>query len=91
MVLGRIRRSMREEGPGARVCFFRVQAWKGWFSEFKGSARVLEWGPDSDLFVGRSAGVPRRVPNEENAAWLVMSMAKNAQGGIFYDGRVANR
>ena len=78
MVLDRIRMSMREFWFGAHVRLFPVQPWNGWISKLKGFAQVLEWGADSDLFTDRCAAFPRCVPNEENVAWMVMTMAKNA-------------
>ena len=55
-----------------------AQPGRGRFPRLKGFAKVLEWAADSELFNDRSAGFPRRVPNEEDVAWMVMSKAKTA-------------
>ena len=78
VALGRIRTSIRDEWPGTRVRLFPAQPSKGWFPKLEGFSEVSEWAADPELFVDRSAGIPRRVPNEENVAWMVTSMAKNA-------------
>ena len=64
MALGRIHRSIREAWFGVHVCFLLVQPWKRWFSKLYGLSIVLARTADSELFVDRSAGLPRRAPTK---------------------------
>ena len=76
-VLGRIRRSIREEWFGTHACLFPVQPWRGWFPMLNGFTRASKWAADSELLIDKSAGFPRRIPNKEDVDWVV-STAENA-------------
>ena len=78
MVLGRIRRSMREDWSGTHVRQRLAQPWEGWPPELSGFTRALKWTSDSDVFVGRPGGFPRRIPDDENVDWVAMSIVKIA-------------
>ena len=78
LALGRIRWSMREEWSGVHARLLPARPREGRFTKLNGFTRVLRWTSYSDLFIDRSGGFPRRVPDEKNVDWVAMSMTKNA-------------
>ena len=78
VVLGCVHRSMRDEWFGTHARLLPAQPWMAWFPKLKGFAGVLTWAADSDLFIDESAGFARCIPNEEDAGWVAMGIAKNA-------------
>ena len=87
----RVLRSIKEEWLGAHVRLLPAQPRKRWYPKLRDRKRVLQWTADSDLFVDRCSGYPRRVPDKENVDWAAASMSRRAQGGTFCDGQVRNR
>ena len=67
LTLSRIGWSFEENWPGIRVCLLPAQPRKNWFPKMASFEQVLRWSPHTDLFVDRSGGRPRRIPNEKNA------------------------
>ena len=77
VVQGRIRRSMREGRPGTHVRLLPARPWRGRLPRLGGSSRVFKSAVDSDLFIERPGGFPRRIPNDANVKWVVMSVVED--------------